>query len=131
SANLTPYPAQLGRERVSVETQPVEILAPADPLFHYPNEIKARDFDHWVQERGVNFMSQWNSQYQPVPASNDPGEAALKGGLLRAQFGKGTYIYTGYAFFRQLPAGDPGAGRLYVKLLGAGPAGAPHLPGRS
>ena len=65
-------------------------------------------------------MSQWDSQYQPLLASNDPGEASLKGGLLRAHFGKGTYIYTGYAFFRQLPAGVPGAIRLYVNLLSAG-----------
>jgi LmbE family N-acetylglucosaminyl deacetylase len=120
SANLTPYPAQLGRERVSVETQPVEILAASDPLFHYPNQITARDFEKWVQERGVNFMSQWDSHYEPLLASNDPGEPSLKGGLLRARVGKGTYIYTGYAFFRQLPAGVPGAIRLYVNLLSAG-----------
>ena len=120
SGAFTPYPAQLGRDRVSVETQTVEMLAPQDPIFNYPNQISARDFDGWVQERGVNFMSQWDSHFEPLLASNDPGEAPLKGGLLRAHYGKGTYIYTGYAFFRQLPAGVPGAIRLYVNLLSAG-----------
>jgi LmbE family N-acetylglucosaminyl deacetylase len=118
--NFTPYPAQLSRERVSVEEAPVQVLAPDDPIFHYPNAITARDFDGWVQERGVNFMSTWDDHFQPLLASGDPGETPLKGGMLRARFGKGTYIYTGYAFFRQLPAGVPGAVRLYVNLLSAG-----------
>ncbi|MCU1286955.1 MAG: hypothetical protein JWO13_3305 [Acidobacteriales bacterium] len=118
--NFTPYPAQLSRERVSVEEAPVQILAPDDPLFSFPNKISSRDFDGWVQERGVNFMSTWDDHFQPLLASGDPGEAPLKGGMLRAKFGKGTYIYTGYAFFRQLPSGVPGAIRLYVNLISAG-----------
>jgi LmbE family N-acetylglucosaminyl deacetylase len=118
--NYTPYPAQLSRERVSVEEAPVQILAPDDSIFHYPNAITAHDFDGWVQERGVNFMTTWDDHFQPLLASGDPGETPLKGGMLRARFGKGTYIYTGYAFFRQLPAGVPGAVRLYVNLVSAG-----------
>jgi LmbE family N-acetylglucosaminyl deacetylase len=117
---LTPYPAQLSRVRVSVEEAPVEILAPEDGILHYPNQITEHDFDGWVQERGLYFMDQWDNNFKPVLASHDPGESPQKGGLLRAQYGKGTYIYTGYAFFRQLPAGVPGAIRLCVNLLSAG-----------
>jgi len=120
---LTPYPAQLSRARVSVEEAPVEILAPDDGVFHYPNQITEHDFDGWVQERGLYFMDQWDSHFKPLLACHDPGESPQKGGLLRAQYGKGTYIYTGYAFFRQLPAGVPGAIRLYVNLLSAGHEG--------
>lgn len=118
--DLTPYQAQLSRARVSVEEAPVEILAPGDPVFHYPNQITTRDFDGWVQERGLYFMDKWDDHFQPLLASHDPGEPEQKGGLLLAHYGKGIYIYAGYAFFRQLPAGVPGAIRLYVNLLSAG-----------
>jgi hypothetical protein len=117
SGHLTPYPAQLSRARVSVEEAPVEILKSEDPLFHYPNRITEKDFDGWVQERGLYFMGQWDSHFQPLLSSHDPGEEAQKGGLLKAQVGKGLYMYSGYAFFRQLPAGVPGAVRLYVNML--------------
>ena len=120
SGHFTPYSAELSRARVSVEEAPVEILAPEDGVFHYPNEITARDFDGWVQERGLYFMDKWDDHFKPLLSCHDPGEYAQKGGLLRAQYGKGTYIYTGYAFFRQVPAGVPGAVRLYVNLLSAG-----------
>jgi LmbE family N-acetylglucosaminyl deacetylase len=119
SGHFTPYSAELSRARVSVEEAPVEILAPEDGVFHYPNEITARDFDGWVQERGLYFMDKWDEHFKPLLSCHDPGEDAQKGGLLRAQYGKGTYIYTGYAFFRQLPAGVPGAVRLFVNLLNA------------
>ena len=120
SGKFTPYPAELSRARVSVEEAPVEILAPEDPVFHYPNTITAHDFDGWVQERGLYFMDKWDEHFKPLLSCHDPREEAQKGGLLRAQYGKGTYIYAGYAFFRQLPAGVPGAVRLYVNLLSAG-----------
>lgn len=120
SGHFTPYPADLSRLRVSVEEAPVQILAPDDSIFHFPNTITAADFDGWVQERGLYFMSKWDDHYTALLASHDPGEEPLKGGLLRAQYGKGTYIYAAYAFFRQLPAGVPGAVRLYVNLLSAG-----------
>ncbi len=123
SGHFTPYPAELSRARVSVEEAPVEILAPEDGVFHYPNEITSRDFDGWVQERGLYFMDKWDDHFKPLLSCHDPGEDAQKGGLLLAQYGKGTYIYTGYAFFRQLPAGVPGAVRLYVNLLSAGHKG--------
>jgi LmbE family N-acetylglucosaminyl deacetylase len=120
SGHFTPYSAELSRARVSVEEAPVDILAPEDGVFHYPNAITAHDFDGWVQERGLYFMDKWDEHFKPLLSCHDPGEDAQKGGLLRAQYGKGTYIYTGYAFFRQLPAGVPGAVRLYVNLLSAG-----------
>lgn len=117
SGKFTPYSAELSRARVSVEEAPVEILAPEDSVFHNPNTITAHDFDGWVQERGLYFMDKWDEHFTPLLSCHDPGEDAQKGGLLRAHYGKGTYIYTGYAFFRQLPAGVPGAVRLYVNLL--------------
>jgi LmbE family N-acetylglucosaminyl deacetylase len=120
SGSFTPYPATLSRGRVSVEEAPVEILAPQNRIFHFPNEITQHDFDGWVQERGLYFMEKWDDKFTPLLASHDPGENSLKGGLLVASYGKGMYIYTGYAFFRQLPAGVPGAVRLYVNLLSAG-----------
>ncbi|MGA2459018.1 MAG: PIG-L family deacetylase [Terriglobales bacterium] len=119
SGKYTPYPATLSRARVSVEEAPVTILDPGNPIFHSPNEITQKDFEGWVQERGLYFMSQWDSNFTPLLESHDPGESEQKGGLLVAHYGKGTYIYTGYAFFRQLPAGVPGAVRLFVNLIGS------------
>jgi hypothetical protein len=118
--HYTPYPATAGNVRVSVEEQPVDILAPEERVFSYPNKIASKDFDGWVQERGLYFMTQWDPQFKPLLASNDPGEPPQKGGMLMARYGKGTYIYSGYAFFRQLPAGVPGAIRLFVNLLSVG-----------
>jgi LmbE family N-acetylglucosaminyl deacetylase len=118
--HYTPYPATMSRERVSVEEQPVEILAPQDHTFSYPNKITAKDFDGWVQERGLYFMSEWAPEFKPLLECHDPGEPPQKGGLLLAHYGKGIYIYSGYAFFRQLPAGVPGAVRLMVNILSAG-----------
>ncbi|MGA2424205.1 MAG: PIG-L family deacetylase, partial [Terriglobales bacterium] len=117
AGRFTPYPATLGRARVSVEEAPVAILDPANAIFHSPNEITQKDFAGWVQERGLYFMSQWDPQFTPLLESHDPSEGEQKGGLLVAHYGKGTYIYTGYAFFRQLPAGVPGAVRLFVNLI--------------
>jgi hypothetical protein len=118
--HYTPYPAQLSRDRVTFEDAPITILDPQNPVFHYPNQIAQADFNGWIQERGLYFMDTWDSHYTPLLASNDPGEQPQKGGLLVAQYGKGYYIYTGYAFFRQLPFGVPGAIRLYVNLLSVG-----------
>ena len=120
SGHFSPYPIQLGRARVSVEEAPIEVLLPMDSIFHSPNETTQRDFAGWVQERGLNFADQWDDHFKALLSSHDPGEQPQNGGMLRAQYGKGTYIYTGYAFFRQLPAGVPGAIRLFVNLLNAG-----------
>jgi len=120
SGKFTPYPADLSRARVSVEEAPMQMLEPENTIFHYPNAITEKDFDGWVQERGLYFMDKWDEHLKPLLTCHDPGEEEQKGGLLEAQYGKGIYIYTGYAFFRQLPAGVPGAVRLFVNLLSAG-----------
>jgi LmbE family N-acetylglucosaminyl deacetylase len=120
AGHYTPYPMTDSTQRVSVEEAPVEVLDPQSPALNYPNKITMHDFDGWVQERGLYFMSDWDAHFHPVLASHDPGEQPLKGGLLVAQYGKGTYIYSGYAFFRQLPAGVPGAIRLFVNILSVG-----------
>jgi LmbE family N-acetylglucosaminyl deacetylase len=120
SGHFTPYPANLSRARVSVEEAPVQILDPGNSVFHHPNEISQKDFDGWVQERGLYFMDSWDDHFKPLLSCHDPGESDQKGGMLEAKYGKGTYIYTGYAFFRQLPAGVPGAIRLFVNLVSAG-----------
>ncbi len=117
SGKYTPYAATLSRARVSVEDVPVKMLEPANDIFHYPNEITQKDFDGWVQERGLYFMSSWAPDFTPLLESHDPGEPEQKGGLLVAKYGKGTYIYCAYDFFRQLPAGVPGAVRLFVNLV--------------
>ena len=120
TAKVLPYPAQLSHVRVTKEQAPIAVLDPHNQVFHYPNEITQRDFDGWVQERGLYFMDTWDPQYTPLLSSNDPGEEPRKGGLLLAQYGKGYYIYNAYAFFRQLPFGVPGAIRLYVNILSIG-----------
>lgn len=116
---FAPYPLTLGRDRVTVEDAPVEFVDPASPLLNTPNRITERDFEGWVQERGLYFASEWGPEYQTVLSSADPGEDAAAGGLLWARHGEGIFIYTGYAFFRQLPAGVPGAYRLFVNLVSA------------
>ena len=118
--HYTPYPATAANVRVSVEEQPVEILAPQEQVFNWPNKITQKDFDGWVQERGLYFMSQWDAQFKPLLACNDPGEPSQQGGLLLAHYGKGIYIFSAYGFSRQLPAGVPGAIRLFVNLVSAG-----------
>jgi LmbE family N-acetylglucosaminyl deacetylase len=118
--HYTPYPATEANLRVSVEEQPVEILAPEEQIFNWPNKITQKDFDGWVQERGLYFMSQWDAQFKPLLVCNDPGEPPQKGGLLLAHYGKGIYIFSAYGFSRQLPAGVPGAIRLFVNLVSAG-----------
>jgi LmbE family N-acetylglucosaminyl deacetylase len=118
--HYTPYPATEANVRVSVEEQPVEILAPEEQVFNWPNKITQKDFDGWVQERGLYFMSQWDPQFKSLLSCNDPGEPPQKGGLLLAHYGKGIYIFSAYGFSRQLPAGVPGAIRLFVNLVSAG-----------
>jgi len=117
---LGPYPIKLSRERVTDETAPVTVLAPHSPLLTTPNAISAADFSGWVQERGLYFPESWDPRYQAPLAMSDPGEKPLDGSVLFAHVGKGSYVYTGLAFFRQLPAGVPGAIRLFANLLAGG-----------
>lgn len=117
--NFAPYPLKANRphDRVVDETAPVEMLEPEHPIFNRPNRIEARDFEGWVQERGLYFAAEWDRRYRALLASADKGEEAKRGGLLVASYGIGTYIYTGYAWFRQLPAGVPGGIRLFLNLV--------------
>ena len=105
--------------RITDENSPVKFLKPADPLLNTPNKITWEDFKGWVQERGLYFWTEFDPKYTPLLAMNDPSEPPLDGGLVYAHYGKGMYIYTGLAFFRQLPEGVPGAYRLFVNLLSA------------
>ncbi len=114
---IGPYPFELSRERVSEEEAAVTLLEPEHLLFHSPNNIKPFDFDDWVQERGLYFADQWDAKYTPLLSSHDAGEEPQKGGLLFTRYGKGVFIYTGYSFFRQLPAGVPGALKLFVNII--------------
>jgi LmbE family N-acetylglucosaminyl deacetylase len=118
--NLGPYPFTVSGDRVSVEEAPVRFLAPENPVLNFPNRISQDDFKGWIQERGLYFSDKWDSHYTAILASNDPGEPSRDGGLLLAQYGKGYYVFTGYAFFRQLPGGVPGAYRLFANLIALG-----------
>jgi LmbE family N-acetylglucosaminyl deacetylase len=118
-AKITPEKANSPLPRITDETSPVKFLKPDDPLLNRPNKITQEDFQGWIQERGLYFWSVYDAKYTPLLAMNDPGEPDLDGGLLYTHYGKGTYIYTGLAFFRQLPEGVPGAYRLLVNLLSA------------
>jgi hypothetical protein len=121
-SKIGPYPITTGRDRVSVEDAPVRFVNPAHPLLTAPNTVTAADFDAWVQERGLYFASKWDPRYETIFESNDPGEKPLAGGMLYARHGKGVYIFTAYSWFRQLPAGVPGAFRIFANLLSAGKA---------
>jgi hypothetical protein len=114
-----PFPASVGNPtvRITDENSPVRFLMPDHPVLNIPNKISQEDFKGWVQERGLYFWSQWDLRYQPLLALRDPGEEEATGGLVYAPYGKGVYIYTGLAFFRQLPEGVSGAYRLFINLL--------------
>jgi len=117
---LGPFPFKLSRKRVSTEEAEVRILRPDHSVINYPNKITAADFDGWVQERGLYFPDEWDERYEAVLSSNDPGEPANDGGLLVARHGSGHFIYSGYSWFRELPAGVPGAYRLFTNLISIG-----------
>ena len=117
---LGPYPLEISRDRVTDENAEVRILAPNHPLMTTPNKITSKDFGGWVQERGLYFPNKWDSAWTPILSCNDPKEKPLDGGLLVAKFGKGFFIYTSYSWFRQLPAGVPGAYRLFANMLSLG-----------
>lgn len=117
SAFQSPVPLTLSRQRVSEELAEVTILATEHPMLNYPNKISTADFEDWVQERGLYFASEWDDQFTALLSCHDEGEPAREGGLIVAPVGEGHYIYSGYSFFRQLPAGVPGAIRLFVNLI--------------
>jgi hypothetical protein len=107
----------VSHDRVTDESAPVRIVAKDHPAVRVPNRLTPADWKDWVQERGLYFARTWDRRYRPILETHDPGEPPLQGGLLIASVGKGTYVYTGLSFFRQLPAGVPGAFRLFANLL--------------
>ena len=117
---LGPYPFTIGRERVTEEDANMTFVNPQHPLLNTPNKITDADFSGWVQERGIYFAQEWAKDYEPIFSANDRNEAAKLGGLLYAKHGKGHFMYTGLVFFRELPAGVPGAYRLFANMISVG-----------
>ncbi len=117
--NFGVYPFSIGGKRVTEENAEVKILNPDQRLLNYPNKITAADFEDWVQERGAYFPDKWDKNYEPLFEMHDTGEEPLKGSTLYAKFGKGNFIYTPLAFFRQLPVGNIGAARLFFNFISA------------
>lgn len=115
--HLAPYPIKLSRNRVTDENAEIRILNPNHRVLNYPNKISNSDFDSWVQERGLYFPEEWDKQYEAILSSNDSGESPLDGSLLVAPHGDGYFVYTSLSWFRQLPAGVPGAFRLFANIL--------------
>ena len=117
--HIGPYPLKIDRPRVSVEEAPVKFTNPDSPLLVWPNHITERDFEGWIQERGLYFASEWDKHYQPIVETHDPGEKPQEGATLYTRYGKGVYIFTAFSWFRELPAGVPGAYRIFANLLSA------------
>ena len=117
TTNIGPYPFRPVNQRVTDETAKVTFTEPQNPVLNYPNKITSADFDDWIQERGLYFVSDIDPKYQTPLEMNDPGESPNKGALIVGDYGKGRFVYTSLDFFRELPAGVPGAYRLFVNLL--------------
>lgn len=118
--NIAPYEVTLSRDRVTDENAEVKILAPNNSLVNFPNTITEKDFDGWVQERGLYYPSQWSSEFTPILSMQDEGETEKQGSLIVAHYGEGHYIYTGLSFFRELPVGVSGAYKLFANMLSIG-----------
>jgi len=118
-AHIGPYPFEIGRGRVTVEEAPVRFVEPDNPLLVSPNHITERDFEGWIQERGLYFAEKWDPHYHAPLETGDPGEKPLAGGMLYARYGRGVYIFTAFSWFRELPAGVPGAYRIFANMLSA------------
>lgn len=114
---IAPYPLKISRDRVTKESAEVKLIDPKHPILQSPNLITSSDFEGWVQERGLYFPDQWDAAYTPLLEMNDPGESPKQGSLLVAPYGRGHFIYTGLSFFRELPAGVPGAYKLFSNLI--------------
>lgn len=117
---IGPYPFTVGRERVTEEDARMTFINPQHPLLNTPNKITEQDFNGWIQERGIYFAQDWDKAYQPIFSAHDTNEAPKEGSLLYCQYGKGYFMYTGLVFFRELPAGVPGAYRLFANMISVG-----------
>lgn len=114
---FAPYDLKINRDRVTEEDAKITFIKPEHTLLNKPNIITKKDFDNWVQERGLYYPSEWASNYETIISMNDENEKPLESAILYAKYGKGVYIYTSLSFFRQLPAGVPGAIKLFVNLI--------------
>jgi hypothetical protein len=117
---FSPYPMKLSRDRVTEENAEVRILKPGHEVLNSPNKISSKDFNGWVQERGLYFANEWDPAFETIFSMNDKGETAKEGSLLIAKYGKGHYVYTGLSFFRELPEGVTGAYKLFANLVSLG-----------
>jgi hypothetical protein len=118
--SIGPYPFKISTLRITDEDAKINFTDPGNQLLIFPNKITEKDFAGWIQERGLYFASEWDKRYQPIFSGHDPGENDLEGGTLFTHYGKGVFIYTGLAWFRELPAGIPGAFRIFVNMISAG-----------
>jgi hypothetical protein len=118
-----PYELKISIDRVAEEDAVVTFINSDHQLLNYPNKINQNDFDDWIQERGLYFAGEWDDNFEPILEMNDKGESPKRGSLLYAKYGNGVFIYTGLSFFRELPAGVPGAYKLFVNLISAGTYG--------
>jgi hypothetical protein len=116
-SKIGPYDFNISRNRVTDENAPVTFLKPDHPVLNFPNKITQNDFKNWVQERSIYHATEMDKNFETIFSLNDPGEKADEGSLIIANFGKGTFVYTGIVFFRELPAGVPGAYRLLANLI--------------
>ncbi len=117
---IGPYPFHISNDRVTDENSAVTFLDKDNPILNYPNKITEDDFNGWIQERGLYFADSWDKNYSPVIECHDPGEPEKEGGLLFAHYGKGVFIYTGYDWFRELPAGVAGSYPIFINMISAG-----------
>ena len=115
-----PYEFKISRDRVTEEDAKVKLLNTSHSLLNFPNRITEKEFEGWIQERGLYFPDEWDDNYEPILEMNDLGESPKQGSLLYAEYGEGVFIYTGLSFFRELPAGVPGAYKLFINLISAG-----------
>ena len=122
--NFGPYPYSqtMRAEEVSEENSPVEILAPDDPVFQWPNKVSVKDFDGWFEQRGSKFFTTWDQRYRSLIETHDTGQAPQKGIWLSARYGKGLWMYCALAWYRQLPFAVPGAYRIFANILSLGAA---------
>jgi LmbE family N-acetylglucosaminyl deacetylase len=120
NGDIGPYPFSISRDRVTDETAAINFDLPQHPVLNIPNKITQQDFDYWIQERGIYFAKDWDKNYQTPFSCNDPNEKPLQGSTLITQYGKGYFVYTGLVFFRELPAGIPGAWRLFANMISLG-----------